>query len=109
VALKDEVEREPVDATAAVVVSMENLLLCVMCSCEEFVSPSLIPLATADIVDDVFRWRCISIGRMGMDGCTRVFDGGLILCADRIAFRSFLRGGQLRLVRLSDCLKNLRI
>ena len=65
-ALKGEVEREPVDAaTAAVVVSMENLLLCAMCSCEEFVSPSLIPLATADIVDDVFRWRCISIGEDG--------------------------------------------
>ena len=65
-ALEDEVEREPVDAApAAVVVSMEHLLLCAMCSCEEFVSPSLIPLATADIVVDVFRWRCISIGEDG--------------------------------------------
>ena len=74
-ALKDEVEREPVDAaTAAVVVSMENLLLCAMCSCEEFVSPSLIPLATADIVDDVFRWRCISIGEDGYGWNARGFS-----------------------------------
>ena len=75
-ALEDEEEREPVDAaaTAAVVVSMEHLLLCAMCSWEEFVSPSLFPPATADIVDDVFRWRCISIGEDGYGWMIRGFS-----------------------------------
>ena len=87
-ALEDEVEREPVDAApAAVVVSMEHLLLCAMCSCEEFVSPSLISLATAGIVDDVFRWRCISIGDDGYGWMIRGFSmEALSLCADRIGF-----------------------